>query len=63
MDVIDKPALDTDKSKVVTPEMAAAASEVLMSFYIGGGIHDLRDPCLTAIYLAMSEVDGKAFRP
>ena len=46
-----------------SPEMLAAASEVIMSFYMGDGVYDLREPCLAALYKAMREADDKAGPP
>ena len=52
----DRLTLDGDETDV-TPGMLAAASEVLMSFYMGDGVYDLREPCLAALYKAMREAD------
>jgi hypothetical protein len=49
----DNLASELETEVIVTDEMLSAASEVLMDFYIGDGIYDVREPCLAQMYRAM----------
>jgi len=40
----------------VTEEMYRAGSRALEAFYLGDGVYDLRERCLTAMYRAMDAV-------
>ena len=41
----------------ISPEMIEAGTEALEPFYMGDGVYDLREPCLTAVYRAMREFE------
>lgn len=46
----------TDEIKV-TPAMIEAGEGALAPFYMGDGIYDVRELCLTAVYRAMREFE------